>query len=178
MSTVSLSLTSEEIDTLREAFQIYGGKNAGIAVTEFAKVLQSLCIASDPSQIQSIIRSVDCNGDNIIDFNEFVVAMVGWYLSPLTQQTEEEVYSEKPKSRNVNKRTSYHELDEVTECFLAFDKNHDGRITKDELEDVLIRLGERPSPQEIKDMMNEADTNKDGFIDFDEFKQLFSPSVM
>ncbi|KAF7726714.1 hypothetical protein EC973_008488 [Apophysomyces ossiformis] len=172
MNIASLNISSEEMDTLRE----------GIAVAQFANILRSLCIASDPNHIEAIIRSVDTNNDNIIDFDEFVFAMVGWYLMPMSQlpaqEQEQEVYSEKPKSRNLDKRASYHELDEISECFLAFDKNHDGRITKDELEDLLIRLGETPSPQEIRDMMSEADVNKDGFIDFDEFKQLFAPTVV
>ena len=74
--------------------------------------------------------------------------------------------------RNGSKRISFYDDLELVQCFQAFDKNRDGMISRKELEDVMISLGERMTPREIDGMMADADTNGDGFIDFDEFKQL------
>ncbi|KAG2221849.1 hypothetical protein INT45_003563 [Circinella minor] len=76
------------------------------------------------------------------------------------------------KRNNSSKRISFYDDLELVQCFQAFDKNRDGMISRKELEDVMISLGEHMTPQEINEMMSDADTNGDGFIDFEEFKQL------
>ncbi len=48
-------------------------------------------------------------------------------------------------------------LTECKEAFSLFDKNGDGTITCDELGTVMRSLGQNPSEQEIKDMINEVD---------------------
>lgn len=95
---------------------------------------------------------------------------------PLSQKQPPPKSRTYPPSLNDSKHISVHEEDELLECFRAFDKNNDGFISRQELEEVMSRLGENLSPQEISDMMNEADTNKDGQIDFKEFKKLIPPS--
>lgn len=40
------------------------------------KVIRRLRFASDQERVLSIDRSVDCNDDNMIDFNEFVHAII------------------------------------------------------------------------------------------------------
>ncbi|KAI7860913.1 hypothetical protein BDC45DRAFT_600689 [Circinella umbellata] len=76
------------------------------------------------------------------------------------------------KRNNSSKRISFYDDLELVQCFQAFDKNRDGMISRKELEDVMISLGEHMTSQEINEMMADADTNGDGFIDFEEFKQL------
>ncbi|ORZ18612.1 calmodulin [Absidia repens] len=96
----------------------------------------------------SLAKSTDKNHDQMIDFDEFAIAMVK--LAPNTKYDD----------------------DELTDCFRAFDTNHDGKISQSELDKVMRKLGEELSKQDIKDMMAEADANKDGYIDFEEFKRL------
>ena len=72
---------------------------------------------------------------------------------------------------------SFYEDEELKQCFHAFDKNGDGYISINELEEVMSRLGEKLSQQDLKDMMDDADANKDGLIDFKEFKKLMPKSL-
>ncbi|CAN4123631.1 unnamed protein product [Withania somnifera] len=52
--------------------------------------------------------------------------------------------------------------------FKRFDGNGDGQISATELGHTLQTLGS-VTPEEVKYMMDEIDTNKDGFISFQEF---------
>lgn len=62
--------------------------------------------------------------------------------------------------------------DLLIQVFNTFDYNHDGYISISELDKVMKKLGENLSKRELQDMINEADTNRDGCIDFEEFKRI------
>ncbi|KAI7870171.1 hypothetical protein BDF14DRAFT_1721466 [Spinellus fusiger] len=134
------------------AFSLYDNHgNGSLPLDQFARVLEGLAITKDPQHTKALIRAADCNGDNRIDFDEFVHAMVQ-YIPP----TPPDLY----------------EQEELTLCFQAFDKNKDGFISEDELAQMMLDLGENMTLQQIREMMMEADTNKDGYIDMDEFRLL------
>ena len=56
------------------------------------------------------------------------------------------------------------------EAFSAFDKDNDGKITKEEILSVL-KL-EPSSDTFVKDLIKNADKNKDGAIDYKEFLEF------
>jgi hypothetical protein len=51
-------------------------------------------------------------------------------------------------------------VDQIVERIMSFDKNKDGKITKDEL------------PERLQNLIEKGDTNKDGALDKDEIKAL------
>ncbi|KAK4710277.1 hypothetical protein R3W88_004790 [Solanum pinnatisectum] len=55
--------------------------------------------------------------------------------------------------------------------FKRFDENGDGQISATELGETLQALGS-VTPEEVKYMMDEIDTDKDGFISFQEFTEF------
>ncbi|GAA0185714.1 calmodulin-related [Lithospermum erythrorhizon] len=64
---------------------------------------------------------------------------------------------------------------EVEKVFQRFDRNGDGRISADELKDVLKALGSTSSPEDISLMMQEIDIDKDGYINLKEFSSFIKP---
>ncbi|KAI8139019.1 hypothetical protein BJV82DRAFT_673121 [Fennellomyces sp. T-0311] len=179
-----LNVSPDEMDSLRQAFRIFDTRGVGtITLTEFGKIIENLNIATEPAEIQSIAHAVDLNNDDLIDFEEFATAMIR-HLTPDDHQPAAPTYSEEPQSyaaievakstngRRRGKRISFYDDLELVQCFQAFDKNRDGLISQKELEIVMLSLGEHLTQRDIKAMMDEADTNGDGFIDFEEFKQL------
>ncbi|KAI9247731.1 calmodulin-like protein [Sporodiniella umbellata] len=152
-------INQEELKSLSEAFNLYDTQhNGAIDLQQFTKIVKSLGIVHlSENAIQKTIQANDKNGDGKIDFDEFVNIMSDILL---------------PTPRSG----SQHELEELRLCFEKFDKNSDGKISEQELKEVMTGLGEKLSEKEIKEMMTEADTNKDGYIDFEEFRQLI-PSI-
>jgi len=73
-------------------------------------------------------------------------------------------------------RTSCNQMDDVRAAFRVFDYNHDGSISREELREALVNFGERCTEEEFSVMFAEADKNKNGRIDFDEFVDMMLPS--
>lgn len=134
------------------AFRMLDIKNQGsIPIDAFTTVLNYLNIQHADKIAQTITATFD-----LIDFDAFATTMVHLML-------EDDYHS-----NNLH----HHPETDLVACFKAFDQNGDNLISRDELQHVMTSLGEQLSPKDITAMMNEADTNGDGFIDFEEFKRL------
>lgn len=70
---------------------------------------------------------------------------------------------------------------ELKQAFEMIDRDGDGKITKEELESLLSRLGaEPPSKEELRQMLSEVDRDGDGCITLEEFHAIgsaFAPST-
>ncbi|XP_010526084.1 PREDICTED: calmodulin-like protein 4 [Tarenaya hassleriana] len=66
---------------------------------------------------------------------------------------------------------------ELKRVFQMFDKNGDGRITKEELNDSLENLGLFLPDRELAQMIQKIDANGDGCVDMDEFESLYKSIV-
>ena len=63
-------------------------------------------------------------------------------------------------------------------AFCLFDKDGDGTITAKELGTVMRSMGQMPTEKELVDMINEVDSDGNGFIDFQEFLSLVARKMM
>ncbi|XP_021355925.1 neo-calmodulin-like isoform X3 [Mizuhopecten yessoensis] len=64
------------------------------------------------------------------------------------------------------------ESQELKQAFNLFDKNNDGKISSEELGCVMRMLRHNYTQEDIDDMIKNADTNENGFVEFDEFVVL------
>lgn len=67
---------------------------------------------------------------------------------------------------------SQEEIDGCREAFLAFDKDRSGTIDVWELRQVLEAMGQKPTEEELFQMISEVDENMSGSIDFAEFLKV------
>lgn len=71
-------------------------------------------------------------------------------------------------------KISKKEIAQYKEAFSLFDKENTGSITTEGLIGVFEKLGKDPNDQHVKDIINELDVGKDGYVTFDEFISFMS----
>ncbi|CAF1353401.1 unnamed protein product [Rotaria sordida] len=66
------------------------------------------------------------------------------------------------------------QIQEFRQAFLLYDKDSDGAIRPKVLGNVMRTLGQNPTEDELKGLINEFDCDGKGLIDFDEFLQMMA----
>ena len=62
--------------------------------------------------------------------------------------------------------------EELVEMFKIFDKKGTGKVSSGDIRSVLDDIDEPISQQELEELMLNWDKDKDGFLDFSEFKEM------
>ncbi|CAB9523971.1 Putative calmodulin-like protein [Seminavis robusta] len=141
-------MSQEEIDEYKEAFGMFDINGDGtIELTELKQVMLQLGQNPAEEDLIEMMRLVDVNGDNEIDFDEFLVMMT---MRSGERDTEAE----------------------LREAFKLFDLDGSGTISREELKTLMKNLGQALTDEEIDAMIDEVDINLDGEISFDEFQAL------
>lgn len=73
------------------------------------------------------------------------------------------------QERIVRDLLNQNEREQIRKQFDSFDKDRNGHITSKELKHVMLSIGENPSEEELKKIIAEVDSNKNGTIEFNEF---------
>jgi calmodulin len=147
-----LNLTPEQIAEFREAFNIFDKDGDGrITAKELGTVMRSLGQNPSEAELQDMVNEVDIDGNGTIEFDEFL-----YMMSRQMREGDTEA--------------------EIIDAFRVFDKDGDGKITAAELTHIMKNLGEPLTQEEVDEMIAQADTNKDGIIDYAEFVHLMLSS--
>ena len=142
------NLSEETISQYRVIFELFDKDNNGkITTKELGTVMRNLGQNPSEEELKQMIREVDLDGNGTIDFKEFMCLMV--------------------------KRMKDNDSDEeLQEAFKVFDKDQNGFITSHELRHTMTNLGENLTPEEVEEMIKEADLDNDQQIDYDEFMKI------
>ena len=76
------------------------------------------------------------------------------------------------KNKHNSMPLTQDEIDGCRDAFLAFDKDRSGTIDVWELRQVLEAMGQKPTEEELFQMISEVDDNMSGSIDFGEFLKV------
>ena len=86
------------------------------------------------------------------------------------------------KKKRLIKKSKKEELTDIQKkeidgAFKLFDKDGSGNIDFYELRDAMRALGLNLTKEQVKEMMQKIDTDNNGFIDEDEFRQLMTEKI-
>ncbi|CAI7796461.1 unnamed protein product, partial [Closterium sp. NIES-54] len=139
---VAQQLTEEEILGMREIFnQLDMDHSGSLSLDEMRRGLQKMGARMNEGELRQLYSAMDVNDSESIDMNEFFAATLG-----LNRMIKEE---------------------NLHQAFQYFDKDGSGFITRDELTQVCEEFG--IGPENVEEMMQEVDVNKDECIDYNEF---------
>nr|XP_034324176.1 calmodulin-beta-like isoform X1 [Crassostrea gigas]XP_034324177.1 calmodulin-beta-like isoform X1 [Crassostrea gigas] len=159
----------ETLKDWREAFSMFD-KNGDdlISAGELGTVMRNLGLNPTEEDVKKMISDVDKDGkrrilyfflfpevtgmrfeaNGFVDFNEFVSMMLKFQERPVDPE------------------------EQYLEAFRVFDQDGNGFISPTELQSVMTSLGETLSEEEIKDMIQEADMDRDGQVNYTEFVKV------
>ncbi|XP_061496310.1 calmodulin-like protein 3 [Rhineura floridana] len=141
-------LTEEQLTEYKEAFSLFDKDGDGTITTkELGTVMRSLGHNPTEAELQSMINEVDTNASGMVDFAEF--------LSLMAKQSKDSESEE-----------------EIREAFRVFDKEGNGYISAAELRHVMTNLGEKLTDEEVDEMIKEADVDRDGRVNYEEFVRV------
>lgn len=138
LTYIAARLNDSEIKSLREIFQKIDINNDGtITMDEFKKGFSYL----NDEILEDIFRSIDTDKSNAINYTEFLASTIDQRI--------------------------YFQEDKLISAFGLFDKNGNGKISKNEMKEILNVTQE--DEHKIEEIFKSIDINDDGEIDFNEF---------
>ena len=141
-------LSDEQILEFKEAFKLFDKDGGGsIDVDELKEAMEALGQSPDDEELQTMVDEVDEDGSGEIEFDEFLVLM--------TKQI-----------------AATDEIRSLENAFDEWDDDHDGRITVEQIRYILKALPEKPNEDEIEDLIDIADSDRDGMVNFDDLIRM------
>mmetsp|Transcript_20505 Transcript_20505/g.49802 ORF Transcript_20505/g.49802 Transcript_20505/m.49802 type:complete len:166 (+) Transcript_20505:53-550(+) len=143
-------LTEDEIDEIREAFNLFDTDGSGtIDPKELKAAMQSLGFESKNPTIYQMIADLDRESSGAIDFEEFLDAI-------------------------TSKLGDKESKDGISKIFNLFDDDKSGVISLKNLKRVAKELGETMTDEELREMIERADSNGTGEITFEDFYTIMT----
>mmetsp|Transcript_4321 Transcript_4321/g.10792 ORF Transcript_4321/g.10792 Transcript_4321/m.10792 type:complete len:249 (-) Transcript_4321:54-800(-) len=142
--TISESL----LESLEEKFNLYDRNGDGsITVEEVEKCLLSQGYTATQEELQTMFEEGDYNKDGKIEWTEFLKMMSKHMMEP-------------PANTSASQEG-------LVAAFSALDKDGTGKVSSDVLLKLLTKTGAAPMEEDVaKKLLEEADVNNDGYIDY------------
>lgn len=177
----SFRLRSPSLNSLRlrRIFDIFDkNKDNIITLEELTLALNLLGLEAEIGELESTILAYVKPGNQGLTFEDFValhrsIDSVFFGLGENDRDCELKASPDDVKEEEV-------EESDLTEAFKVFDEDGDGYISARELQVVLGKLGlqEGREMDRVEMMISSVDQNRDGLVDFFEFKDMMRSVIV
>jgi len=117
-----------------------------------------------PEKLKKIIDGVDKNGNNEIEWVEYLQIMRNFYPSKLAEY-EKKFYEPAKQFTEFTKE----DIDVFVETFRNYDLDGNGSIDARELEEAFKKMGQGASKEKVEQMIKDADDDGNGTVEWVEF---------
>ncbi|XP_043662203.1 calmodulin [Drosophila teissieri] len=139
------SLTEAQIEEIREAFSLYDtGKSGWVSVRQLGGVMRALGESLTEAEIYDLANESDVDFGGQVQFKDFLYVM----------------------AKRLEEQNSVVCL---KQAFKIFDRNEVNSFTINEIRMVMTNLGEKMSEDDLRELFQDIDQDKDGKISFNEF---------
>ncbi|CAN8328227.1 unnamed protein product [Cochlearia groenlandica] len=143
-------LTNQNRREIKEIFDLFDVDGSGsIDARELNVAMRSLGFEMNDQQINELMAEVDKNQSGAIDFEEFANMM----------------------TTKFGERDS---TDELSRAFKIIDHDNNGKISPRDIKQIAKELGENFTDNDIEEMIEEADRDKDGEVNLEEFMKMMT----
>jgi calmodulin len=144
-------MSSLEEDKLKECRIIFDefdkDKDGNILTSDLGDVMRILGAAPSEEELDQIKEEIESNGDNLVNFETFLKIFENQLQN---QDSEEDIINE----------------------FKKLDNNGNGTITENDLRKLMSNYENALSENEIEQILEEANVDEDGNIDYIRFTQV------
>lgn len=157
----SKSEDSSEAAKLRRIYDTVDENGDGkLTIEEISGFLKKLGMQMSDEDLEFIVRPLSSSEDGSLEFEQFVSLYESLCQDNGLTGTDHEDGAESP--------------DDLMEAFRVFDKNRDGYISSEELQQILHSLGwgEGRDLGNCEKMICKFDLDSNGLLDFYEFKNM------
>ena len=119
-------------------------KDGNVNFLELINIFKAININISDEELKEIIAEMNLKGNGDINFENFV---------SIINRREKDLDNE----------------EEVLKAFRLFDKDGNGLININDLKHIMLTVGNNLSEIEINEMLNDADIDMDGYINYEDF---------
>merc|ERR1712124_207095 len=137
-------LSDEQMDEIREAFNLFDGDQSGaIDVRELKAAMRALGFEVKNEELKKMVSDVDNDGNGTIEFTEFLQMMTGKMGEKDTREDIEKVF--KLFDNDSTNKISFKNLarvdEELQDMINQADRDGDGQINMDEFYRIMKKKG-------------------------------------
>jgi len=151
---VRTGITEEEIMEIKHAFDLFDvDGNGALDLKEIQTAMASMGFDIKNQEAVQMIRDLDEDGSEKIEFDEFLDMMTATLKERETREYLKKIFD-------------------------IIDYEKDGQISIKNLRKIANDLGEIYDESELREMIERADTDSDGFVTFEDFYAILTKKAV
>jgi len=152
-----VDISEEDKLMVREMFELFDSDKTGkMSIAELGNFMRAIGMFPTDDEVEDLLTHIDDDGSRMVDYQELLRHMAA----------------------QIQIRKSIDPEHDFKEAFLIFDKDGNGRISREELTKILTEHGRmRVSLAEAEEYIAMVDQDNDGMLNYGEFVTLFTEKI-